>query len=49
MAVIAALIAGAAVIGGLLLSAFAGSTSGPSIVLAAGLLFGLTLAVPQTN
>jgi zinc transport system permease protein len=47
MAVISALLAGVAVALGLLLSAVAGSTSGPSIVLAAGLLFILTLAVPQ--
>ena len=49
MAVMAAILAGLAVLLGLFLSAFAGSTSGPSIVLAAGLLFILTLAVPQTN
>lgn len=47
MAVAAAALAGAAVILGLLFSAFAGATSGPAIVLAAGLLFVLTLAVPH--
>ena len=47
MAVIAAALAGVAVVLGLLMSAAIGSTSGPSIVLAAGLLFVLTLAVPQ--
>jgi len=47
MAVFAAILAGASVILGLLLSAFAGVISGPAIVLAAGILFVLTLAVPQ--
>ena len=49
MAVISAAIAGVAVISGLLLSAYANTISGPSVVLAAGLLFVLTLALPQTN
>ena len=49
MAVAAAALAGIAVIGGLLASAFVNVTSGPAIVLAAGLLFVLTLAVPRTN
>ena len=49
MAVIAAGMAGLAVIGGLLASAFVNATSGPAIVLSAGILFVLTLAVPQTN
>ncbi len=47
MAVFAALLAGGSVILGLLLSAILGVTSGPAIVLAAGILFVLTLAVPQ--
>ena len=49
MAMIAAMMAGLSVIGGLMLSAFANTISGPSVVLAAGLLFVLTLALPQTN
>ncbi len=49
MAVISAVMAGVSVIAGLLLSAFANTISGPSVVLAAGLLFVLTLALPQTN
>ena len=49
MAVIAAGMAGLAVVIGLMTSAFANTTSGPAIVLAAGILFVLTLAVPQTN
>jgi zinc transport system permease protein len=49
MALISAALAGLAVIGGLMLSAFANTISGPSVVLAAGLLFILTLAIPQTN
>jgi zinc transport system permease protein len=47
MALAAAALAAAAVLLGLLFSALAGATSGPAIVLAAGLLFVLTLAVPQ--
>jgi zinc transport system permease protein len=47
MAVFASLLAAGAVILGLLLSAILGVTSGPAIVLAAGILFVLTLAVPQ--
>ena len=49
MALVAIAIAGLATISGLLLSAAADTISGPSIVLAAGLLFVLTLTVPQTN
>ncbi|MBI3674222.1 MAG: metal ABC transporter permease [Rhizobiales bacterium] len=49
MAVVAAMIAGLAVLGGLALSATANTISGPSVVLAAGLLFVLTLAKRQTN
>lgn len=49
MAVISAALAGVSVIGGLLLSAFADTISGPSVVVAAALLFVLTLAMPQTN
>ncbi len=49
MALISAALAGLAVIGGLMLSAFANTVSGPSVVLAAGLLFILTLTIPQTN
>lgn len=49
MAVLAAAVAGLAVILGLMLSATANTISGPSVVLAASLLFVLTLAVPQTN
>ncbi len=47
MAALAALLAAAAVIFGLLISAILGVTSGPAIVLAAGILFVLTLALPQ--
>lgn len=49
MAVVAALMAGLAVVTGLMASALVNTTSGPAIVLAAGLIFVLTLAVPQTN
>jgi zinc transport system permease protein len=49
MAVAAALMAGLAVVTGLMASALVNTTSGPAIVLAAGLIFVLTLAVPQTN
>lgn len=49
MAVISAGLAAVSVIAGLLLSAFADTISGPSVVAAAGLLFVLTLALPQTN
>lgn len=49
MAVAAALLAGLAVVTGLMASALVNTTSGPAIVLAAGLIFVLTLAVPQTN
>jgi zinc transport system permease protein len=49
MAVMAAAIAGLAVIFGLAASATLNATSGPAIVLSAGLLFVLTLALPQTN
>ena len=49
MAVISAMIAGLSVIGGLALSATTNTISGPSVVLAAGVLFVLTLALPQTN
>jgi zinc transport system permease protein len=49
MALVAAVLAGLSVIAGLMLSAFANTISGPSVVLAAGLLFVLTLAIPQTN
>jgi zinc transport system permease protein len=49
MAVAAAIVAGLAVILGLGLSALRDTISGPSVVLAASLLFVLTLAVPQTN
>ena len=49
MAVIAAGLAGVAVVSGLALSAFANAITGPAIVLSAALLFVLTLAVPQTN
>ena len=45
----AAVTIGNLVIGGLMLSAFADTISGPSVVVAAGLLFVLTLALPQTN
>lgn len=49
MAAIAAFLSALAVVIGLVLSAFAGTMAGPSVVLAAGFLFVLTLAVPQTN
>lgn len=49
MAVIAAGLAGIAVVTGLLLSAFANAITGPAIVLSAGLLFVLTLLRPQAN
>lgn len=49
MAVIAAFMAGVAVISGLAMSAFANAISGPAIVLSAGILFVLTLAIPQRN
>lgn len=49
MALAAAVVAGLAVMGGLALSATANTISGPSVVLAASLLFVLTLVVPQTN
>jgi zinc transport system permease protein len=49
MAVIAAVMAGLAVVSGLALSAFANAISGPAIVLSAGLLFVLTLAIPQST
>jgi zinc transport system permease protein len=49
MAVIAAGMAGVAVVSGLAMSAFANAISGPAIVLSAGLLFVLTLAIPQRN
>ena len=49
MAVIAAVMAGLAVVSGLALSAFANAISGPAIVLSAGLLFVLTLAIPQSS
>ncbi len=49
MAVIAAAMAGVAVMAGLALSAFANAISGPAIVLSAGLLFVLTLVIPQRN
>ena len=49
MAVIAAVMAGLSVVSGLALSAFANAISGPAIVLSAGLLFVLTLAIPQSN
>ena len=49
MAVIAAVMAGLSVVSGLALSAVANAISGPAIVLSAGLLFVLTLAIPQSN
>jgi zinc transport system permease protein len=49
MAVTAGAIAAAAVVMGLMASATLNATSGPAIVLSAGLLFVLTLALPQTN
>ena len=49
MAVTAGAIAAAAVVMGLMASATLNATSGPAIVLSAGLLFVLTLARPQTN
>ena len=47
MAVISAGVAVLAVVMGLAASAFANVISGPAIVLSAGLLFVLTLVVPQ--
>jgi len=49
MALTAAVLACAAVVLGLLLSAYADAITGPAIVLAAALLFGLTLLRPQAN
>jgi zinc transport system permease protein len=49
MAAIAALFAGFAVVGGLLMSAHLGTIAGPSIVLCASLIFILTLAVSQRS
>jgi zinc transport system permease protein len=49
MAVMAAILACLSVIAGLVFSALAGTMSGPSVVLAAGALFVLTLALPQAN
>jgi zinc transport system permease protein len=49
MAVTAGAIAAAAVVMGLMASATLNATSGPAIVLSAGFLFVLTLALPQTN
>jgi zinc transport system permease protein len=49
MALTAAALACAAVLLGLLLSAYADAITGPAIVLAAALLFGLTLLRPQAN
>jgi zinc transport system permease protein len=49
MAVISACLAAVAVVMGLALSAFANAISGPAIVLSAGILFVLTLMVPQAN
>ena len=49
MAVIAAILAGVAVLMGLALSAYANAITGPAIVLSAGLLFVLTLLRPQAN
>jgi ABC-type Mn2+/Zn2+ transport system permease subunit len=45
----AAILACLSVIAGLVFSALAGTMSGPSVVLAAGALFVLTLALPQAN
>ncbi|MCB1378268.1 MAG: metal ABC transporter permease [Alphaproteobacteria bacterium] len=47
MAVISAVMAGLAVVAGLMASAYLNAISGPAIVLSAGLLFVLTLALPQ--
>ena len=49
MAIVAAGMAGLAVMIGLMASAFVNAASGPAIVLSAGLLFVLTLGLPQTN
>ena len=49
MAIMSAVVACLAVVMGLLASAFLNAISGPAIVLSAGLLFVLTLAVPQRN
>ena len=49
MAIMSAAVACVAVVMGLLASAFLNAISGPAIVLSAGVLFVLTLAVPQTN
>ena len=49
MALTAAVLACASVMLGLLLSAYADAITGPAIVLAAALLFGLTLLRPQAN
>ncbi len=49
MAVISAIVAGFSVVGGLLLSALANTITGPSVVVAAGVLFVLTLALPQAT
>jgi zinc transport system permease protein len=49
MALAAAGLAGLAVVAGLFASATLNAISGPAIVLGAGCLFVLTLAVPQTN
>ena len=49
MAAVAAALAAVAVVTGLMMAAFADLISGPAIVLAAGLLFVLTLAVRRTS
>jgi zinc transport system permease protein len=49
MAMIAAAIAMVSLAAGLMLSAVAGTIAGPSVVIVAGLLFALTLALPQPN
>ena len=49
MAAVAAGLATASVALGLAISAIADATTGPAVVLSAGLLFVLTLAVPQTS
>lgn len=49
MAMIAAAIAMVSLVAGLVLSAVAGTIAGPSVVIVAGLLFALTLALPQPN
>ena len=49
MAAVAAALAAVAVVSGLMMAAFADLISGPAIVLAAGLLFVLTLAVRRTS